>query len=792
MAGQKSGPSPAGNGTSHAMSIPLRFNQHVINEAMSGRTSFNPAVSSTPSMMSPSNVHHQTLGYSSAYAGHPFQYNVQVSGTPSETSPSPVSVSSTTNAPSSGQNPQSSAPSNVPTLSTSQTGQFSMSAAVSQQGQHYANSQEIFSQSFTPQYQPQSSQPGMTFSNQSTHATMIPQQRTFAYPAYPSADSSDNAGFASGIYYHPQMAIGMGPVGYHPMNMNTMYGSSPTAAAAAAAASSIAHTMNLGGPVGVGMNMGMTRVASSSSGNAQMVRTASSTGIASSDSRTSVVQSPLSSVAATPPLSPSVEGTKAGTRPKTEGERKSKAPSVAWRECPKCMSRVSTVGFNWPAHMQKCDPQFFEAALRAFEQTKGQIREPTTLQQIAPAQEKHSSNGGSPGSHSESPTGLSATTKRIQLVGFLYDGSTSEEHDRKQFLEDLQALLWQRGTPLTRIPSVGHQQLDLYLLYRHVINRGGIDEVVKSKLWKEIVGEFQLPASCTSASFSLRVHYQRFLEAFERAKYKPNEFAGKPKEGQAPHASAAVGEKRTVEVRSDGSDMEGDAEVEQEAKRQRREESKNLEEENLALVAELMELRKRIEQMETHSKQMEDHNKMLQDELQKRYILDGRADKTMTLSIAQVHDNNAELLPAPIVVKTERQDTFSLGEGDFSVHLTLSSASESPSVSESEVQSVFASTTLGNEDFNDSAFSPSMSLPMSLSSHRSPNLQGLSGSCSFPLSPDFAASLCLDIPMPPHFNFPSPASFHNIPMSHPTQMSIGLPANHADSSIDFHEWHLGG
>lgn len=42
------------------------------------------------------------------------------------------------------------------------------------------------------------------------------------------------------------------------------------------------------------------------------------------------------------------------------------------------------------------------------------------------------------------------------------------------------------------------------------------------KLWKEIVNEFQIPSSCTSASFTLRNHYIKCLLAYEEKYLQQN------------------------------------------------------------------------------------------------------------------------------------------------------------------------------------------------------------------------------------------------------------------------------
>lgn len=58
-----------------------------------------------------------------------------------------------------------------------------------------------------------------------------------------------------------------------------------------------------------------------------------------------------------------------------------------------------------------------------------------------------------------------------------------------------------------KVPSIGGRELDLCKFFKAVILRGGYSRVSSFKLWKEIVNEFEIPASCTSASFTLRNHY---------------------------------------------------------------------------------------------------------------------------------------------------------------------------------------------------------------------------------------------------------------------------------------------
>lgn len=59
------------------------------------------------------------------------------------------------------------------------------------------------------------------------------------------------------------------------------------------------------------------------------------------------------------------------------------------------------------------------------------------------------------------------------------------------------------------------------MLYKEVIKRHGIDAVIAKKQWKEVAEALQLPSSCTDSGFRLRLHYKKYLEAFERKHFKP-------------------------------------------------------------------------------------------------------------------------------------------------------------------------------------------------------------------------------------------------------------------------------
>ncbi|XP_071395844.1 AT-rich interactive domain-containing protein 3A [Centroberyx affinis] len=70
------------------------------------------------------------------------------------------------------------------------------------------------------------------------------------------------------------------------------------------------------------------------------------------------------------------------------------------------------------------------------------------------------------------------------------------------------------------------QVLDLYMLYQLVTEKGGLVEVINKKLWREITKGLNLPTSITSAAFTLRTQYMKYLYPYEcdkRCLSNPNE-----------------------------------------------------------------------------------------------------------------------------------------------------------------------------------------------------------------------------------------------------------------------------
>ncbi|CAB3382221.1 Hypothetical predicted protein [Cloeon dipterum] len=105
---------------------------------------------------------------------------------------------------------------------------------------------------------------------------------------------------------------------------------------------------------------------------------------------------------------------------------------------------------------------------------------------------------------------------RSDFSSILYE--ISPDPQRKLFLDDLFSFMHQRGTPINRLPIMAKQVLDLYELFNLVVARGGLVDVINKKLWQEIIKGLNLPSSITSAAFTLRTQYMKYLFPYECAK----------------------------------------------------------------------------------------------------------------------------------------------------------------------------------------------------------------------------------------------------------------------------------
>ncbi|CRL08552.1 CLUMA_CG021262, isoform A [Clunio marinus] len=106
---------------------------------------------------------------------------------------------------------------------------------------------------------------------------------------------------------------------------------------------------------------------------------------------------------------------------------------------------------------------------------------------------------------------------QFKQVRQLYE--INDDPKRKEFLDELFMFMKERGTPINRLPIMAKAVLDLYELYKLVIGRGGLVNVINKKLWQEIIKDLSLPSSITSAAFTLRTQYTKYLYPYECEKY---------------------------------------------------------------------------------------------------------------------------------------------------------------------------------------------------------------------------------------------------------------------------------
>ncbi|XP_031833425.1 retained isoform X2 [Nomia melanderi] len=130
-------------------------------------------------------------------------------------------------------------------------------------------------------------------------------------------------------------------------------------------------------------------------------------------------------------------------------------------------------------------------------------------------------NGGEPRDTSNHLQNNSTGTNHQQQTSWSFEEQFKQLYEinddpkRKEFLDDLFSYMQKRGTPINRLPIMAKSVLDLYELYNLVIARGGLVDVINKKLWQEIIKGLHLPSSITSAAFTLRTQYMKYLYPYE-------------------------------------------------------------------------------------------------------------------------------------------------------------------------------------------------------------------------------------------------------------------------------------
>ncbi|CAH2055845.1 unnamed protein product, partial [Iphiclides podalirius] len=92
--------------------------------------------------------------------------------------------------------------------------------------------------------------------------------------------------------------------------------------------------------------------------------------------------------------------------------------------------------------------------------------------------------------------------------------------DKEAFLKDLKQFNESRNIPF-KIPVVNGVEIDLFLFYSLVQQRGGVGKVNQNDTWESFLRLLRLPHPCVNGSTLLRRIYGMYLEKYERAKGPP-------------------------------------------------------------------------------------------------------------------------------------------------------------------------------------------------------------------------------------------------------------------------------
>lgn len=130
---------------------------------------------------------------------------------------------------------------------------------------------------------------------------------------------------------------------------------------------------------------------------------------------------------------------------------------------------------------------------------------PGSAMHVTPQQAVQHQQHPPPPPHNLSPQSGSCFSRILEM---------GNEPERRSWLEHYMFFMEEIGKPLTGLPQVVKQPLDLYRFYLAVRERGGVLEVIKSKRWKEISQIVNINASA-SAAYTLRKNYCKYLLDYE-------------------------------------------------------------------------------------------------------------------------------------------------------------------------------------------------------------------------------------------------------------------------------------
>ncbi|KAG7320716.1 hypothetical protein KOW79_015131 [Hemibagrus wyckioides] len=94
-------------------------------------------------------------------------------------------------------------------------------------------------------------------------------------------------------------------------------------------------------------------------------------------------------------------------------------------------------------------------------------------------------------------------------------GNKPESMTEESFIKDLYFFMKQRDTPIERIPHLGFKQINLYLMFKAVMELGGYHQVTAQQLWKKVYNILGGNPRSTSAATCTRRHYEKLLLPYE-------------------------------------------------------------------------------------------------------------------------------------------------------------------------------------------------------------------------------------------------------------------------------------
>ncbi|KAL9645546.1 hypothetical protein ABK040_000610 [Willaertia magna] len=98
------------------------------------------------------------------------------------------------------------------------------------------------------------------------------------------------------------------------------------------------------------------------------------------------------------------------------------------------------------------------------------------------------------------------------------DNEDVDTSERDNFYKEVNEFMEKRGTPIPHdnLPQLGGRRLNVFKLWLQVWGRGGYEAVCENKQWTEVRDAYQVPKTCTSASYSLKMYYQKWLYPYEQ------------------------------------------------------------------------------------------------------------------------------------------------------------------------------------------------------------------------------------------------------------------------------------